>query len=144
MLVERKQYQMKVVRMLAIICLATCMACGGNDPVSFKNIQGGWNCTETSSQGQRTYGVDIYRTKNDSTVYLISNFHNMGTEGDYDIKVTLVGKKLTVMPTPQAFPNSYLVLKLGTATVHSFTHISFDYVIYNGFNDLAIHTEYTR
>ena len=119
-------------------------ACGSNEPDTYTSIKGSWKCRETSQLGQRTYLIDIYKSKSDETTYLISNFNNVGVDGIYDIKASLSTANLSISPTPQSLTGGQIV-KSGSGTVNAdFKLIVLDYIIYNGVNDIPVHAEYSR
>ena len=121
--------------------LMTCLvSCTHNEPVDFVT----WRCTETSVNGQRTYLVDVYKTK-DTTVYLLSNFHNVSTDGYYDVKVKLINNKYSFTPIPQQIGDSKYFIKSGSGTLNrSLNQMIFDYNIYDSKNEIAVHAIYTR
>jgi hypothetical protein len=122
--------------LLVILC-----ACGTSDPTSYST----WHCVETSPMSSRNYLVDIYKTKKDTTIYLISNFHKISVEGEYDVKIKLTGKKYSFNPVPQQVGNSQYIIRSGGGVANATsTQIDFDYVIYDGISDMAVHATYTR
>lgn len=128
------------------ICLLFLSACNGDEPTDYSTIKGSWRCVETSNlSSTRTYSVDIYRLKADTTAYLISNFHNVSFDGEYDIKAKLSGNTLTITPTPQTIGSTQVVVKSGTGTVASNRkQIVMDYIIFDGLSDSQIHVVYSR
>lgn len=140
---QRKRKNSAFIALSLIILFLS--ACGSNDPGdTYTSIKGTWKCRETSQLGQRTYLIDIYKSKNDETTYLISNFNNVGVDGIYDIKASLSTINLSISPVPQSLTGGQIV-KSGSGTVNAdFKLIVFDYIIYNGVNDIPVHAEYSR
>lgn len=135
----RKSENNIVVSLLLILVIFS--ACVSNDPVNYTSIKGAWKCSETSQRGQRTYLIDIFKSKSGDTNYLFSNFHNIGVSGEYDINFTVIENKLTFPPTE----NSNIRIQSGSGTVSAdFKQMVLDYVIYDGINDIQYHAEYTR
>jgi len=118
-------------------------SCSSNEPTGYTT----WRCAEVSENGSRTYLVDMYRTKADTTVYLLSNFHNISVEGLYDVKVKLSNRKITFTPTPQQVGSSTYIIKSGSGTMNAnSTQIDFSYNIYdaNKKSEISVHATYTR
>lgn len=128
--------------LLFILLIAGLVSCNHNEPVDFVT----WHCTETSLNGQRTYLVDVYKTK-DTTVYLFSNFHNVSTEGFYDVKIQFKNNKYSFNPLPQQIGDSKYVIKSGSGTFYpGLNQMIFEYNIsdYNGQNEIAVRAVFTR
>jgi hypothetical protein len=88
--------------------------------------------------------VDVYKTK-DTTVYLFSNFHNVSTEGYYDIKVKLTNNKYSFTPIPQRIGDSKYVIKSGSGTFDaSHNQMIFDYNIYDGISEIPVQAIFSR
>ncbi len=136
----------KLIFPAIVICMSFLYACNENAPVDYSTIKGSWRCVETSSlSGTRTYSVDIYRLKSDTTIYLISNFHNVSFDSEYDIKTKLNGKTLTIAPTPQYIGPSQLKIESGSGTVDdSRRQIAMDYTIFDGQFASDVHVVYSR
>jgi hypothetical protein len=138
---RKRRNSVSFVLLSALLLLS---ACGNSDPVTYTSIKGAWKCRETSQQGQRTYLIDIFKSKSDETTYLISNFNNIGVDGIYDIKASFSATNISISPVPQSLSGSQ-VLKSGSGTVNvNFTLIELDYIIYNGVNDIPVHAAYSR
>lgn len=132
------------VSLVLLLVLLLFSACGNSDPVPHTSIKGAWKCSEISQLGQRTYLIDIYKSKSDEITYLVGNFNNIGDDGTLDIKATLVASKISISPTPQSLTGGQLV-KSGSGSVNAdFTLIELDYIIYNGVNDIPVHAVYSR
>ena len=131
---------------LSIVLTILLISCGTNEPAGpYTSIKGTWRCTETSVMNSRSYSVDIYRTKKDTSVYLLSNFYNVSIEGEYDITAKLSGNTLTINPSPQSIGPTAIVVKSGSAVVNeNFTQMVFDYIIYDGQSDIKVHSVYSR
>lgn len=77
-----------------------------------------YRCVETSQTGsQRSYLVTLYKTKNNSTDYLISNFHRVGSDGNYDVTATISNSKITIQQQTLGETGSFI--KSGTGTVNA-------------------------
>ncbi|MCU0407674.1 MAG: hypothetical protein MUD02_01885 [Bacteroidales bacterium] len=63
--------------LLSVLLSVSCES----DMVTYTSIEGSWRCEEYNPYtGNSIYTVDIDRSKNDTSVYLISNFHNLDFE----------------------------------------------------------------
>ena len=114
------------------------LGCEQNTPVNYITFK----CSENILGVNRIYPVYFYKTKSDSTSYLISNFHNYSQEGNYDIKATIKNNTISIIPS-QTLDNTRI--KSGSGTVDAdFKLIVLDYIIYNGVNDIPVHAEYSR
>ncbi|MEI8272666.1 MAG: hypothetical protein WCG08_08580 [Paludibacter sp.] len=131
----------KLLTVLSISLVCGFVACTVSGPTNVTT----WNCAESSIKGSRTYLVDFYRESKDTTLYLISNFHNTGFEGT-DVEVKISSGKLTFnRPLPQNIPTTSYIIKSGSGVVNKESNvISIDYVIYDGLNDIAFHVDYKR
>jgi len=128
---------------LGVLIVFMLSSCSSNEPAGYTT----WHCAEISENGSRTYLVDMYRTKADTTVYLLSNFHNISVEGLYDVKVKLSNHKITFTPTPQQIGSSMYVIQSGSGTMNAnSTQIDFSYNIYdaNKKSEISVHATYTR
>jgi hypothetical protein len=137
----RKKSSNKLI-LLGLILLTVC-ACGTTEPTNSTN----WHCEESSVNGSRTYLVTIYKTIKDTTIQLISNFHNRSIEGEYDVKVKLTGKGYTFNPLPQQVGSSQYIIRSGSGKANAnSTQIDFDYTIFDTQKniELAFHDTYTR
>lgn len=90
------------------------IACTQNTPIDYTSIKGSWRCIESSQSGDRSYLIDIYKKKNETNTYLISNFHRVGYDAINDIIVVVDGNKISF--ATQALGAS-LQLKAGTGTI---------------------------
>ena len=127
------------------LCMCFLTACNGDEPANYSTIKGSWRCVETSSlSGTRTYSIDIYRLKSDTTTYLISNFHNVSFDSEYDIKAKLSGRTLSIAPTPQYIGSSQIKIESGSGTIDTNRRqIVMDYTIFDGLSD-SHHVVYSR
>lgn len=126
--------------LLFVLLMTGLVSCNHNEPLDFVT----WRCTETSLNGQRTYLVDVYKTK-DTTVFLFSNFNNVSTEGYYDVKVKRTNNKYSFTPIPQQIGDSRYFIKSGSGTFDSsLNQMIFDYNIYDSQNEIAIHAVFSR
>jgi hypothetical protein len=85
--------------------------------------------------------VEIFKAK--SGAYLISNFYNVGTEGEFDINATLNNSTLTI--NSQQIGGTQNLVRSGTGEVSSdFKRIILNYKIYDGLNDIDVSAVYSR
>ena len=134
----------KISFSILALCLTLLSACNGDEPVDYSTIKGSWRCVETSSlSGTRTYSVDIYRLKTDTTAYLISNFHNVSFDGEFDVKAKLSGNKLTI--ATQTIGSTQIKIESGSGTVDANRRqIVMDYTIFDGFTSFKVDVVYSR
>lgn len=127
---------------LLMLCVCS-MSCTDDKVVIPNNIKGSWKCEDYSSfTGNRIYMVDIARSKNDTTMYLLSNFNNENV--DLFVFAHLKKSILTIDPLQQII-GTQTVIKSGTGTVSSnLAKINLSYIIYNGLSDITIQSVYTR
>jgi len=125
-----------------MLCVCS-MSCTDDKVVIPNNIKGSWKCEDYSSfTGNRIYMVDIARSKNDTTMYLLSNFNNENV--DLFVFAHLKKSILTIDPLQQII-GTQTVIKSGTGTVSSnLAKINLSYIIYNGLSDITIQSVYTR
>lgn len=137
---------MKKIRITLLILLVTGLhACENNEPANYTSIRGSWRCTETDPTNTRTYPVDFYRTKADTTIYLLSNFYNVSIDSDFDITTKLSGKNLSINPVPQVIGSTQYVIKSGSGVINNtFTRIDFNYIIFDGKSDIPVKVTFTR
>ena len=145
----RKKSSNKLI-LLGLILLTVC-ACGTTEPTNSTSTKPAnstnWHCEESSVNGSRRYLVTIYKTIKDTTIQLISNFHNISVEGEYDVKVKLSGKTYTFSPLPQEVGSSQYIIRSGSGKANAnSTQIDFDYTIFDTQKniELAFHDTYTR
>jgi hypothetical protein len=111
------------------------------EPVTYQSITGYWRCEEYNPVSGQTsiYTVDIERSKNDSTLYLLCNFQNVDINeclNAYHIDSTLVISGSTL---------SGLIVKSGIGLISDNNNlIKFSYEIFDGQNDIQIKAVYTR
>lgn len=126
---------------LLTFVLGILFSCNTNEPLNYITL----HCVESSESGSRTYLVNIYKAAKDTNTVLISNFHNISYEGDYDVMVKNENGNLTFLT--EQIGNSQFVIKSPKATVNAnFTQMTFDYNIYN-MNDkseIGFHAVYSR
>ena len=125
-----------------IALIFTLISCKENVPVVHHSIEGAWRCEEFSPiGGSRIYIVDIYRTKNDTSQYLLSNFFNVDI--DESVPAHLSGNTLTI--SQSSIGMTQIVAKSGSGIVSgNFTRIDFDYNIFDGQNEIKVHAVYSR
>lgn len=129
------------------VCMCFLTACNGDEPTDYSTIKGSWRCVETSSlSGTRTYSIDIYRLKSDTTNYLISNFHNVSfNEEECFVQVKLSGTTLSISPAPQSIAPTQIVVKSGAGIVDAARRqIVIDYLLFDGQSDSQVHVVYSR
>jgi len=100
---------------------------------------------ESSESGSRIYLINIYKAEKDTNTYLISNFHNISYEGDYDVIVKKNNNNLTFIT--EQIGSSQFVIKSPTGTVNAnFTQMTLDYNIYNmdDKSEIGYHVVYSR
>src|ERR1035437_3922323 len=87
---------MKISKKIILLLVAgTFFSCSNSGPVAYKSISGSWRCQEFRSiGGSRSYIVELDRTKNDTTQYLMSNFYNL--EFDDNVLAHLKGTKVSI------------------------------------------------
>ncbi|MFT3752760.1 MAG: hypothetical protein QM800_07740 [Paludibacter sp.] len=126
---------------LFVFILSCLFSCNTTEPSNYTT----WHCVESSASGTRTYLVNIYKAAKDTNTLLISNFHNISYEGDYDVIVKNKNGTLTFLT--EQIGNSQFVITSPKATVNgNFTQMIFDYNIYN-MNDkseIGFHAVYNR
>lgn len=138
-LFQRKRRNSVFISLIGILIILS--ACTNTDPINYSSIKGAWKCHETSLGAQRTYLVEIFKSKSGTTDYLFSNFYNVGQTGEYDINFSYENYKITFSP----IENSFIRIKSGEGTVNSsFNSMTLDYIIYNGVNDIPVHAVYSR
>lgn len=126
---------------LLILSAMLLNSCTDKGPVNYKSIAGSWRCEEFSQLlGTRTYMVEIDRKKNDSTLYLLSNFYDVDVEEF--IFAQLDGVKLTIQE--QQIGNASVV-KSGTGTVSdNLRRIDLEYRIYDNQREYDVRAVLTR
>ena len=132
----------KLTSIFIALILLGLVSCDKEDRV-YKSVTGSWRCEEFNPLfGISVYMVDIDRKKSDSTLYLLSNFHNQDSEESIEfVYAKLLDSTLTI--SMQSFAG--LVVKSGIGAVSSdFTLIEFDYEIFDGVNDISVHAVYSR
>jgi len=121
--------------------LYTLLSCSTNEPSNYTT----WHCVESSESGSRIYLINIYKAEKDTNTYLISNFHNISYEGDYDVIVKKNNNNLTFIT--EQIGSSQFVIKSPTGTVNAnFTQMTLDYNIYNmdDKSEIGYHVVYSR
>jgi len=133
----------KTKSILLTLVLFLTFSCVTNDPVNYTT----WHCVESSELGSRTYLVNLYKAKNDSNTYLISNFHNVSYDGLYDIILKNTNGKLAFTPAAQQIGDSQFQIKSGSGSINTnSTQMVLDYFIYdsNEKRDIGVHAVYSR
>lgn len=78
-------------------------------------------------------------------MFLFSNFHNVSTEGFYDVKVKLSNHKYSFTPVPQQIGDSKYFIKSGSGAINSNQNqMIFDYNIYDSQNEITVHAVFDR
>jgi hypothetical protein len=128
-----------VLLSLVIFALASCVTTEPDNFITF-------HCVENSSLGTtRNYLIDVRRSTNDTSIYAFSNFYSISNEGDFDIRIKRTNNNLSFSPASQQIGQSQYVIKSGTGVTNdSFTRIDFDYLIFNGKNDVSVKAILTR
>jgi hypothetical protein len=112
-----------------------------NEPqVDYSSIEGSWRCEEYNPYtGNSIYMVDIDRSKSDTTVYLISNFHNQ------DVNEFIYSRlRNSVLTIPDQVIGTISV-KSGSGTVRSdFQRIDLVYTVTDGESEGTIEARYLR
>ena len=130
---------MKKITLFIGICLIALVSCTSNAPQVYTTIVGSWHCAESSVYGSRNYLADIDRKLSDTTQYLLSNFYNQG-DNEF-ILAHLSGSSLTIVQQQIVAQT----VKSGTGIVSKdFKTITFDYNIYDGSNEIKVHSVYSR
>lgn len=129
----------KLSNVILLLILVTLNSCNKKSIV-YHSITGSWRCEEINPiNGQRIYIVDIDKSKNDSTLYLLSNFYN--EDFNEFVYAHLTGNTMTI--SEQTFATRRV--KSGTGIVSGdLTMINFDYIIFDGQNEIKVHANYTR
>jgi len=131
-----------IITLILIIILFTVSSCE-KKVKDYNSVTGSWRCEEFNPLiGIRVYLVDIDRKRSDSTIYLLSNFHNQDSEESIEFIYARLIDSMLIIP-PQDFAG--LSLKSGTGKIsEDFRLIEFDYNIFDGMNDIRIKADYTR
>lgn len=113
-------------------------SCNTDTPTNYITFR----CNEISPLGSRTYSVDFYKVKKDSSTYLISNFHKFSYDGEYDITAKITGNIIEI--TPKVL-SSEIRITSGSGTVNDdFTQIHLNYIVFNGTTDLKVEASFFR
>lgn len=116
-------------------------ACDNNTIKTYTSITGSWRCVESSQLGQRSYLLDIFKSKSGTSNFLISNFHNDGYENIF-VTFTLEGNKLTLLNQNL---NQGIIVKSGNGIVsQDFKEVELNYIIFDGKTDIPVFVVYTR
>lgn len=127
-----------VLLSLVLFTLTSCVTTEPDNYITF-------HCVENSTSGTRNYLIDVRRSTKDTTIYAFSNFHYVSNEGDCDIRIKRTQNNLTFSPASQQIGFTDFVIRSGSGvTNNDFTWIKFDYVIFNGKNDIPVQTILTR
>lgn len=113
---------------IAIIFIFSLSACSESEPDIFKL----YKCYETSTtRTPRTYFMEMRSEKKDKSKFLLSNFYNLGNEGNNDIEIKISDKNITIQP--KAFDYSSIQIKSGTGTINNDTsQIEIKSIIFDG------------
>ncbi len=135
---------MKKIQFLHILgfILLISVSCVSTGPKVYTSIEGSWRCEafNSLSGSHSTYIVEIDRKKTDTTQYVITYFEN--TNYPNFVIAHLTGKNFTI--AQQQIGEAQLFVKSGTGIVSDFTHIAFNYTIYDGINEMPVQAVYTR
>lgn len=137
----RKRRKNKLFNLLFLLSVVL-MSCDNNSIKTYTSVTGSWRCVEFSTQfGQRSYLLDIYKSKSGTSNFLISNFHNDGYENIF-VTFALNSNKITL--TNQNL-NQGLIVKSGNGIVsQDFKEIELNYIIFDGKTDIPVNVVYTR
>lgn len=127
---------------MLLLTLVTISGCTTDNPSGGTDFK----CIETSSTSgnSRSYIVTFYKTKNNTTDYLISNFHKVGDDGYNDITATIKNNTITI--TQQSLGSGGVIIKSGSGTVDAeFRNITISYnIIENNSTTTNYRAEYSR
>lgn len=136
----------KRILVITISVLAVFVSCKDTGPATYKTLVGAWHCTENSIYGSRSYLIDVFRTKADTTIYLLSNFHKITTDDTGDVRAKLIGSTLTI-EVQQTITNGSTSLTVisGSGTVAAdLKQIVLDYKVFDGKTNNDVHALYSR
>ena len=136
----------KVIGFVMLSLLTVFVSCNDNAPANYKSLVGSWSCNESSIYGSRSYLIDIYRLKADTTIYLLSNFQSITIDDTGDVRAKLKGSILTI-EAQQTITNgtSTITVISGTGTISSnLKQIDLNYVVFDGKTNNNVHALYSR
>jgi hypothetical protein len=132
----RKRNRIIISVLLGGLLSASCE----NDKVIYKSIEGSWRCEEYNPySGNSIYMVDIDRSKNDTTVYLISNFHNLDVE-----EFAYAKKEEMALSIPDQVITSVRIRSGSGDISGDFTRIDLVYEISDGQYNGRVEAKYLR
>jgi hypothetical protein len=115
------------------------LSCTNNEPVVHTTIAGVWRCTEiTNHTSSQSYLLDIQRSVSDTTMYIVSNFHNTG-DNEF-VKLKLTSTKLQLAEQPSA----NISIKNFSGTVESLKLIQLQYTVSDVKYDSSVTATYSR
>ncbi|MFM2292264.1 MAG: hypothetical protein RIS29_2077 [Bacteroidota bacterium] len=114
--------------LITILFISLLASCSESEPDVYKL----YKCYETSvTRNPRTYFMEMRQEKKDKSKFLLSNFYNLGNDGNNDIEIKISDKNITVQP--KAFDYSSIQIKSGTGTINNDTsQIEFKTLIFDG------------
>jgi hypothetical protein len=129
----------KILYPLLLIIISTLLSCE-NKPGIYHSVSGSWRCEEYNPiDGQRVYMSDIDRSKGDTTLYLISNFHNL------DINEFVYAQLKDSILSISQQTLSDLIVKSGTGIISKdYQSIEFNYEVFDGQNNIKSHAIFSR
>lgn len=119
-----------IQKLAALLLLITLAGCKTNEPTNFTT----WRCLENSPAGSRTYLIDMYRSIQDTTIYLISNFHKISAEGEYDVRVKRTNNTFKIEAQP--IGDSQYTINSGSGIINNnSSEMQFNYIIFDRKNN---------
>ena len=114
--------------LITILFISLLASCSESEPDVYKL----YKRYETSvTRNPRTYFMEMRQEKKDKSKFLLSNFYNLGNDGNNDIEIKISDKNITVQP--KAFDYSSIQIKSGTGTINNDTsQIEFKTLIFDG------------
>jgi hypothetical protein len=118
----------KILHIISIIFIL--LACD-TDNKNYKTLVGGWKCTELNTETLNSYIIEIDRKVQSDTIYIISNFHNLG----HDIFVNIYSSNFNIT-IPKQWVNDIFLYGSGTIS-NDYSELKIEYVLEEGaFNQI--------
>ena len=115
------------------------VSCTSKEPKIHTTIEGVWRCTEIKNNtASQSYLLDIIRLTSDTTMYVVSNFHNTGDSEFVKLKLTSSKLQLAEQPTANISIESF------SGTVESLKLIQLQYIVNDSRYTNSISATYTR